>query len=181
MMTKASCIFFKLALVGALVTNLEAKVADFSSGGFTIKHTMEVDASPAGAFQAFVDKIGAWWNPQHTYSGNAANLSIDARPNGCFCEKLQSNGGVAHMTVLFALPGRMLRMTGGLGPFQAYAVTAAMTVQFTEAANRTRVDFTYTVGGYVPEGLDKLAPVADKVLMEQLGRFEQFVKTGKPQ
>ena len=72
-------------------------------------------------------------------------------------------------------------MSGGLGPLQAYAVSAAMTVQFSEVANRTLVDFTYTVGGYVPQGLDKLAPVVDKVLVEQMGRFERFVKTGKPE
>jgi hypothetical protein len=181
MMTERSCIFFKLALIAALVTQVEAKVADSSSGGFTIKHTMEIEAPPAGAFNVFVEKIGAWWDPQHTYSGDSTNLSIDARPNGCFCEKIRSNAGIAHMTVLYVDAGRVIRLSGGLGPLQAYAVSAAMTVQFSEVANRTLVDFTYTVGGYVPQGLDKLAPVVDKVLVEQMGRFERFVKTGKPQ
>ena len=108
-MIKRSCVFFTLALMAPLVTQVEAKVADSSPGGFTIKHTMEVEAPPAGAFQAFVEKIGAWWDPQHTYSGSSANLSIEARPNGCFCEKLRSNGGIAHMTVVYADPGRILR------------------------------------------------------------------------
>jgi hypothetical protein len=178
---KRSCVFFSLALIAALVTQVEAKVADSSPGGFTIKHTMEVEAPPAGAFHALVEKIGAWWDPQHTYSGSSANLSIDARPNGCFCEKLRSNGGIAHMTVVYAEPGRIVRLSGGLGPLQAYAVSGAMTVQFSEVANRTLVDFTYTVGGYVPQGLDKLAPIVDKVLVEQMGRFERFVKSGKPE
>jgi hypothetical protein len=181
MMTKRSCIFFNLALIAAFVAQAEAKVADSSSGGFTIKHTMEVETAPAGAFRLFVEKIGAWWNSEHTYSGNSANLSIDARPNGCFCEKLRANGGIAHMTVLYAEPGKILRLSGGLGPLQAYAVSGAMTVQFSEVANRTLVDFTYTVGGYLPQGLDKLAPIVDKVLVEQMSRFERFVKTGKPQ
>jgi hypothetical protein len=180
MMTKGSCILFNLALIAALATHVEAKVADSGPSGFTVKHIMEVEAPPAGAFQTFVEKIGVWWDPQHTYSGSSANLSIDARPNGCFCEKLRSSGGIAHMTVVYADPGRIVRLSGGLGPLQAYAVSGAMTVQFSEVANRTVVDFTYTVGGYVPQGLDKLAPIVDKVLVEQMGRFERFLKTGKP-
>ena len=30
----------------------------------------------------------AWWDGQHTYSGDAKNLSLRAVPGGCFCERL---------------------------------------------------------------------------------------------
>ena len=51
-------------------------------------------------FDALTDDVGRWWNPEHSYSGVAANFSIDARAGGCFCERLK-DGSVAHMTVVF--------------------------------------------------------------------------------
>ena len=34
-------------------------------------------------YDALVGQIGSWWNPEHTYSHDAKNLSIDPRPGGC--------------------------------------------------------------------------------------------------
>lgn len=156
-----------------------AGVADSNASGFTLKRTLTVDAAPAKAFDAFT-AISGWWDPAHSYSGKAAALSIDAKPNGCFCEKLGPKSGLVHMTVLYADPGKMLRMTGGLGPLQQMAVSAVMTLEFKPNENRTDVDFTYAVGGYYSEGLDKLAPAVDQVLSQQLDRYQRFASTGKP-
>jgi len=157
----------------------EAKVTDTAPGGFTIKHSFEVNKPPAEAYSIFTAKLGAWWDSEHTYSRKSENMSIDLRPNGCFCEKLGPQGNIVHMTVLYADPGKILRMTGGLGPLQQFATTGVMTMEFKAQGQGTAVTFTYTVGGYVPGGIEKLAPIVDQVMVGQLARYERFTNTGK--
>jgi hypothetical protein len=124
--------------------------------------------------------VGAWWDSEHTYSGKSENLSIDLRPNGCFCERLDKQGSIVHMTVIYVEPGKIIRLTGGLGPLQQFAATGVMTVEFKGDGTRTIVDFTYTVGGYIPGGFEKLAPLVDQVMTTQMERYKRFVNTGKP-
>src|SRR5262245_53478787 len=95
-----------------------AKVTDAAPGGFTIKHAFQVNKTPAAAYALFTTKLGTWWDSEHTYSGKSENMSLDVRPNGCFCEKLGAQSSIVHMTVIYADPGKILRMTGGLGPLQ---------------------------------------------------------------
>ncbi len=129
------------------------KVQDSAGNGFTLTQTYNVAASPEEAYRRLI-RIGEWWNSEHTFSGDAHNLSIEEKPMGCFCEKLPGGGAVRHMQVVFMAPGKVLRFTGGLGPLQAMAVTGALTVQFTAAESGTRVDVTYAVTGYSAAGLN---------------------------
>jgi uncharacterized protein YndB with AHSA1/START domain len=96
-----------------------AEVVDSASNGFTVKTTLNIKAPPDDVYRRLVQNIGDWWNPDHTYSHNSHNLSIEEKPMGCFCEKLPNGGSVRHMEVVFLVPGKMLGMTGGLGPLQA--------------------------------------------------------------
>ncbi len=165
--------------LAAAVSTARAEVVDSSSGGFTLKRSLTVNAPPARAYDVFT-RVSGWWDAGHTYTGRAAALSLDARPEGCFCEKIGPRSGVVHMTVLYADPGKVLRMTGGLGPLQAMAVSGVMTLEFKAKENRTEVAFTYAVGGHSPQGLEKLAPIVDQVLMHQLDRYERFANGGTP-
>ena len=151
-----------------------ADVVDSGAGGFTTRTSVTVNAPAARAYAALT-KIGTWWNKDHTWSGNAANLSLDARVSGCFCEKLPNGGGVQHMTVIYAEPGKMLRLNGALGPLQDLAVTGVMTFTFTEANGKTTIDVTYKVGGYMAGGLNGLARPVDGVVAEQVMRLKQYV------
>ena len=107
-------------------------------------------------------------------------MTIDGRAAGCFCEKLSGGGSVQHMTVLLVEPGKTLRMSGGLGPLQETPVSGVLTLTFTEASGGTRLDMTYTVGGYAKGGLAGLATVVDQVLAVQVTRLKRLVETGKP-
>ena len=154
-----------------------ADVVDTAPGGFTVKIVAEVAAPPARVYQALTDRIGSWWDKDHTYSGDAANLSIDAGPGGCFCERLPGGGGVSHMTVIYAEPGKMLRLSGGLGPLQDLAVAGVMSWKLSEAAGKTTIEVTYKVSGYLPGpgGVGGLAAPVDAVLSAQVRRLAQFV------
>ena len=167
------------ALAFAAAAASRAEVVDVGENGFTIKETASVSADPARAWAAAVE-VGKWWDPEHTYSGDAANLSLDPKPQGCWCEKLPGKGGVAHMTVVFADPGRTLRLTGGLGPLQSLAVAGVMTWTFIPVEKGATVEMTYLAGGYNRGGFKDLAPGVDAVLRAQIERYQRYVNTGKP-
>ncbi len=149
-----------------------AEVKSSSPAGFEVQSKVTVAASPARAYAALA-RIDDWWNPEHTYSGKAANLSLDPRAGGCFCEKLDGGGTIEHLRVVYAQPGQILRLQGGLGPLQAQAATGTLTWALKPVSNGVEIRQTYAVGGYIPGGADKLAPIVDKVLAEQLRRLQQ--------
>jgi uncharacterized protein YndB with AHSA1/START domain len=176
-------VFFAAVFLSIAAGASQAEVANVAPNGFAVKHSMTIQASPENVYEALVGKVGSWWNPEHTFSNDSKNLSIDARPGGCFCEKLGNGGGVEHMRVVFAWPGRMLRMTGGLGPLQGSGIVGSMTWQLAAAkgaAGATSLEFSYGAGGYMAGGFDKIAPAVDAVLGEQLARLKSFIETGKP-
>ena len=115
------CNGIAVAVCGLCPVGLVADVADSAANGFTVKATVTIQAAPAVVYQKLVRNVGDWWDPGHTFSGDARNLMIDAKPMGCFCEKLPNEGGVRHLEVVFAAPGKTLVMTGGLGPLQSLA------------------------------------------------------------
>ena len=153
-----------------------ADVLDSTPGGFTVKTVVDVAGPSARVYQALTERITSWWDPAHTFSGSAANLSIDARPGGCFCERLPAGGGVQHLTVIHADPGKLLRLSGGLGPLQDLAVTGVMSWKLTEAGGRTTIEVTYKVGGFAPGGgVGALAAPVDGVVSAQVKRLAQYV------
>jgi len=158
-----------------------AEVLDAAAGGFTVRHSVTVEKSRWEAYQHVVDDIGKWWHDDHTMSGSAARLSIDARPMGCFCETLGDGAGLVHLVVTFANPGVMLRLTGGLGPLGLMGANGNLTFEFDEVDGSTTVTLQYAVGGYRDGGMDEIAPAVDFVLTEALDSYARFVATGSPQ
>ncbi len=156
-----------------------AEIADSAANGFTYKLTLTLQAPPESVYQRLLS-IANWWSSRHTFSGDAHNLSIDPKPMGCWCERLPNRGGVRHMQVVNVMPGKLLVMTGGLGPLQSMAATGAMTFVFTPANGGTKLDITYSVTGYLPAGVNTLSAPVDNVLTEQFTRFKNYVDTGHP-
>ena len=153
-----------------------ADVLDSNAAGFTVQTTVQIAAPAAAVYDALTGSVDKWWDEAHTWSGRAANLTIDPRPGGCFCEKL-AGGGVQHMTVIFADRGKMLRMTGGLGPLQSLAVAGVMTFAFKESSGRTTLEATYAVLAYTKEDLTALAPLVDRVTAGQVARLKSIRRT----
>jgi uncharacterized protein YndB with AHSA1/START domain len=151
-----------------------------TSNGFLVKFEVNVNAPPAKVYEALVGQVGSWWNPEHTYSHDAKNLSIDARPGGCFCEKLPNGGGIEHLRVVYVAPPQVVRFSGGLGPLQASGVAGSMTWKLSGGPDNTRLELSYSVGGFIPGGFDKMAPAVEAMLREQLDRLKLFIETGKP-
>jgi uncharacterized protein YndB with AHSA1/START domain len=172
--------FVLCALLG-LVVPAAADVIDSAPGGFSVKIAVDVASPPADVYRALVERVGTWWSADHTWSGNSENLSIDARPGGCWCERLANGGGVQHMTVAYVDPEKLLRFRGALGPLQLLAVDGSMTWELTKAGDKTHLQLTYTVGGYSASGLGAtMAKPVDGVLTLQVQRLKKLVETGQP-
>lgn len=154
-----------------------AEVADSGVTGFTIKDTLNVQAPPDTVYKQFLT-IGNWWDSSHTYSGDAHNLSIEQKAMGCFCEALPNGGAVRHMEVLLLIPGKIIVLSGGLGPLQSLAATGTMKIVLSPAAGGTKVDLTYAVGGYLPAGMNTFASPVNEVLTSQFARLKNYVETG---
>ncbi|HLY05740.1 MAG TPA: SRPBCC domain-containing protein [Rhizomicrobium sp.] len=172
-------IFAFLAAAVAVVSPIpvSAAVEDEAANGFTVSETADIAAAPARVYEALLAPAH-WWNSAHTYSHDAANLTFDARAGGCWCEELPGGGSVQHMVVVNAIPGKLLRLRGALGPLQGMAVDGAMTVGLRAAGNHTQLTLTYAVGGYAKPGFEELSKAVDSVLGEQTARLARFIETG---
>ncbi len=148
-----------------------AKVVHAAESGFEIKMSVSVGATPEQAYEQFL-KVGEWWDPEHTWFGQAKNLSIDPVAGGCFCET-EGDKSVLHMTVSYIAPNREIRMVGGLGPLQQMGLQGVLTFKFIPISdNETEIVQIYRVTGYDPQGLKALAPIVDQVQALQLKRLK---------
>ncbi len=176
------------ALVAVLANAAPAHGDVIAQGqpGFVSRNVIVIAGTPAAVWKRLISP-SAWWSGEHTFSGDAANLSLDPVPGGCFCEKLPGDaadvprparpggtprpparGGVEHMRVVFVDRAKALRMVGALGPLQSEAVSATLTVTLKPVEGGTRVIFEYVVGGYMRYPPDKIAPAVDAVMADQL-------------
>ncbi|MEM9533150.1 MAG: hypothetical protein AAGA23_19680 [Pseudomonadota bacterium] len=155
--------------------------AEFSHSpqGFTVKHEIQASQGAEAVWHALIHDVGLWWEASHTYSGDATNLSINPEPLGCFCERWPG-GGVVHMTVLQAQPAKLLRLGGGLGPLQDFAVSGSMTISLEENDAGTRVALVYHVAGIIDGEMSTWASAVDGVLKAQLTGLSSHLKGGKP-
>ena len=164
-----------IALLALQSTTVYAEVTASGDNGFSIHHTVPLDASPENTYRAIVNDVGKWWVADHTYTGDPANLSLEAQAGGCFCEKLADGGSMQHMLVTWAQPGKELRMTGGLGPLQMMGIHGGMQWLLEPAENGTVLEYNYTVTGFSPDGLANLAPIVDAVQGQQLEALKAYL------
>ena len=168
---------FALALA-LLAGTAQAEVSGASPSGFVVTHRLETKATPAEVYAA-IGHPEHWWNAAHTYSHDAANLSMSLAAGKCFCETW-ADGSVEHARVIWAGRDRAVRLSGAFGPLQALAVDAILTITLSTKEDRTVMQMTYRVSSNADAALDKLAAPVDGVLGEQFARLESFAATGKP-
>lgn len=161
-----------------LMTSVSAEVKVASPTGFQTVATCTVDLAADEAYQKLIADFSTWYDASHSYSGRPENLSLDLE-RSCMLEKLPDGGYVRHMEIVYHQPGKMLRMTGGLGPLQGMGVAGALSFAFAEADGQTTVTLTYNVSGADFLQLDKIAAPVDGVLAAQLKRFGAHCHKGR--
>jgi uncharacterized protein YndB with AHSA1/START domain len=164
------------AAVFLLTTPAYAEVKSATDAGFEVSRTLTINATPTQVYRA-LGQPSRWWSKAHTYSGDARNLSLVLRAGGCFCEKIPADGGtVEHARVVYAQPGKLLRLQGGLGPLQSEGVTGTLTWALKAVPGGTEVTQNYVVGGYIRSGARGFAAPVDQVLGEQLGGLKAYLE-----
>jgi uncharacterized protein YndB with AHSA1/START domain len=158
-----------LAVAMACAAHAEIKAAAPDALVFQFKGEIPL---PREAAWTRVLAIGSWWNDGHTYSGKAANMSIDPVAGGCWCETWPG-GGVEHGRVIAMVRDELLRMQTALGPLQDTGVNAAMTITLADGATpgTTVVTLDYRVVGSSLTELSAWAEPVNGVLQEQFGRL----------
>lgn len=161
-----------------LAAPASAEVVSAGPNGFEIRHQAAVAVPPAQLWAAIGD-IGGWWNPSHSYSGDAANLRLELRPGGCFCETTpKTGGGIEHMRVTFVVPNERAVMTGSLGPLLFEATAGVMDIRIEGSAASSRLTLTYRAAGFATGNGAALAGPVDAVLGEQVKRLRSFAVGG---
>lgn len=163
---------FILALLCVIPTASYGEVTNHSEQSFELSTSVIVNQPVAEVFNTFSD-ISQWWHPDHTFSGNAANLMLD-RKSACFCERWNNNV-VRHMEIVAVEENKRHVWRGGLGPLQTFAVSGALTWAFKSIdKNKTSVTYTYRVYGEIPD-VKTWSKAVDGVLTQQLHRLKKAV------
>jgi outer membrane biosynthesis protein TonB len=153
-----------------------AEVTRSSDSGFVSRHEVVVEASPKEVWLALISPA-QWWTSDHTWSGDAANLTLTPQAGGCFCETIPAvdeperftlQGSVEHMRVIQAYPEQALRMTGALGPLQSEPVVGVLTIAISEVEQGTRIVWEYNVGGAMRYEIPMISKAVDGVMGIQL-------------
>lgn len=165
-------------VIGALAISApgSAEVVETSEDGFVTRDTVNVAASPMETWLGLT-RPGQWWSDEHTWSADAANLTLEPQAGGCFCERVPGEdrddgfsleGSVQHATVIQAYPLRVLRMRGGLGPLQGEPATGILTITLKDIDGGTRVLWEYNVGGPMRYEIPQISQAVDGVMSQQL-------------
>ena len=166
--------------VAAVSGSARAEIRQVAADGFFLVYSAPLDVDTTKAWADLV-QVQKWWSSEHTWSGKAANLSLNAEADGCFCERW-SAGSAEHGRVLMALPGKLLRIDAALGPLQEHALKGVLNVWLREDDyGKARIDVEYRVNGTSISGLDALAPQVDAVLGAQVSRLVRFISSGDPE
>ena len=173
-----------LAAAAVLVSApAHAEVTAQADNGFVVQHSVTVSTDPDATF-AMLRTPAKWWDKEHTWTGSADNLYMDSQAGGCFCELIPNEattesgapqrtlrGSVQHMQILYTDPGKLLRLSGALGPLQSEAVTGALSFTLKPVKGGTRITMEYVVGGYMRMKTGEIAPAVDAVMVAQLSRL----------
>lgn len=152
-----------------------AEVKDVTPQGFTLENSETVPVDALTAWKALVGDVDKWWPRDHTF-WRGSTLSIEAHAGGCFCER-EGERETRHQEVIFVDPGKLLRMTGALGPAQAMGLSGVLEFRLAPAAaGGTTITMFSRTGGYTPDDLSRLAPVADRVNRLMLGALAAYLR-----
>lgn len=171
------------ALAAGLAAPAGAEIVAQGDTGFAVRAEVPVAADPSHVWSMLVTP-GRWWSGAHSWSGDAANMTLEARPGGCFCEALPGRGvgaGVEHARVVHVDPPRLLRLVGALGPLQAEALAGTLSITLTPQGTGTRIRFDYAVAGHAAAfKLETIAPAVNGVIAEQAKRLAALAEGRAP-
>lgn len=176
----------RFALYGAALCSLlasfptRAEPIETSPDGFHLSLTRTSTLSEADVL-AKLSNLPAWWSSDHTYSGNADNLSLSSLdPGGVWLEQSDTIA-VQHGRVISNIErgsDRVIRFDAAFGPLQEIGAKGILSVTISPETDSStpdlsQISFSYYVTGASFLGLDQWAGPVDRVLSEQIDRLAQ--------
>ncbi|MGA0544702.1 hypothetical protein ACO2Q1_05475 [Brevundimonas sp. VNH65] len=161
----------------ALMPSLaSAEVVERGADHFVLRRAVALAGSGELAWRAVGD-VGRWWDSAHTYSGDAANMSIQLEPGGCFCEANVNGGVFEHGRVVEADPKTGVRLNAPLGPLKGRATQADLSIGWSGGDRGQDLVMSYVVRG---PGMGAFADGVDGVMTIQFDRLVRFIQHGEP-
>ena len=152
-----------------------ADVIEASPDHFVLRQEATSSLSPQEMWQRLINPA-TWWHPEHSYSGNADNLTLDVQAGGLWKEEWDG-GSVTHGEVIFVNPGVQLRLDAPFGPLQAIGAKTIWTITISAEGEGSRVVFDEISHGVPSSKLDELAPAVDFVKTEAIRRLTAVEET----
>ena len=161
-----------LALL-ASASSAAAEVVARTADSFTLRYERgaEIDT---GAIPRSLAAVGRWWDGDHTYSGDAANLSVDLTPGGCWCETLADGTDFDHGRTVSVAADRIV-FDAPFGPLRGKATKAVLTVTWPPAGAGRIPTWEMVVEG---PGLGAMADGVDAVMGAGFQRWLRYLEAG---
>ena len=172
-------------------------VVEVRDDGFVSAFEVEIKAAPEPTFDALWKDVAKWWDPAHTYTGDAENMEFfelgglfedlsslvpaddsdqsESKPRSLF--DFSVSPFALHMDIDMVQPPTALRLRGAMGPLQTLAVMGSMTFDLEATEDGTRLRYRYVVNG---PRLREWAEPVDRVMGGQLQRLRRYVESGDP-
>lgn len=159
----------------ALAMPAAAEVVERSADHFVLRYEVGLETTPEDIYGA-VGEVGKWWDSAHTYSGDAANLTLPLVVGACFCERLADGTEFEHGRVTAADPETGVLLAAPLGPLKGKTTRADLSIGWSAANRGWTLVMTYVVRG---PGVGAWADGVDAVMQVQYGRLMHFVEYGE--
>ncbi|KQW86363.1 hypothetical protein [Brevundimonas sp. Root1279] len=157
----------------ASASTAAAEVVARTADSFTLRYEVGAEIDPSDIPGALVD-VGRWWDSDHTYSGDAANITVDLTPGGCWCEKLADGTQFEHGRVVSIAPDRIV-FDAPFGPLKGKATKAVLTVTWPPANAGWTPTWEMVVEG---PGLGAMADGVDGVMGAGFQRWLRYLERG---
>jgi len=156
-----------------LASPARAEIVKSTDNGFIVQQSVAIARDKATVFVSMTSQVGKWWNPDHSFSGDADNMLID---NECFCERW-GNNLVRHLNTEIWMGNSKVVMVGGLGPLKELGLSGTMIWSLVPGdEGSTLVNWKYHVYGYSETVITDLAVAVDGVLKEQIDRLAAYME-----
>ncbi|WP_332657876.1 hypothetical protein [Brevundimonas sp.] len=159
------------AVLALCATPASAEVVARTADSFTLRYAEAADIEPdeiPGALRG----LSRWWEPAHTYTGSAANLSLDLTPGGCWCEKFPDGTDFDHARTVSAGPDRFV-FEAPFGPLRGKTTSARLTVSWQATNDVWTPIWTMAVEG---PGIGAMADTVDSVMSNAYQRWLYFLE-----
>ena len=166
-MKPAAVVVLSVAMITAAPAG--AEILSSSDTHYVLRHEAVSTLPPSNLWRRLT-KPATWWHPDHTYSGDSANLSLDVTAGGLWREDW-TGGSVAHGRILFVQPGRLLRLEAPFGPLAELGAYTVWTITIESSDSGSKVVFDEVSTGPPAADMANVATAVDYVKGEAIARL----------